>query len=139
MKKILMMLIIISAALSVSAQETVYWTAYKTKVVRKYKWQLEWETVSTNYDTDISIAMTGNTLQINAERATVLVIDLSTKRTVNHETLDVLNYQAFEVTKRRDCQVDFVVIKESNELILGVTYMDGEVKHALHYFIVKNQ
>ena len=139
MKKMIMLLIVIAAAFSVSAQETTYWTAYKTKFVRKYQWQQEWETVSTNYDVQISIAMTGNTLQINAERATVLVVDLDSKRKFNHDKLDVVNYQAFEVTKKRDCQVDFVLIRKTNELILGVTYDDEDTKYALHYFITKNQ
>lgn len=139
MKKIFMLLIIIAAAFSVSAQETVYWTAYRTQFVRKYKWQLEWETVSNRYNASINIAMTGNTLQINAERATVLVVDLDSKRKFNHNKLDVVNYQAFEVTKKRNCQVDFVLIKKTNELILGVTYDDEDTKYALHYFITKNQ
>lgn len=139
MKKIFMLLIIIAAAFSVSAQETVYWTAYRTQLVRKYKWQLEWETVSNHYDASINIAMTGNTLQVNAERASVLVIDTDTKRVIDNEKLEMVNYQAFEVVKKRNCQVDFVLIKKTNELILGVTYDDEDTKYALHYFITKNQ
>ncbi len=133
-----MLLLIITAAFSASAQTTNYYTAYKTQILRKYRHDQNWTTISTRLDQDISIAITGSTMQINAERATTFIIDQESVRTVDTEKLYVLTYEAREINSGDNCTIDFVLLRKSGETILGVNYMDLETKIALHYFIRKN-
>jgi hypothetical protein len=135
MKKIILLLCIVVSALSISAQETTYFNCYKTKIVRKYNWQLEWETIRVNTDVSIPLSLTGNTLQISAELATTFVIDFTSLQEVDDDRIKVLSYDAYEITKGKDCKVDFVRMKKTDVSIIGITYLNQSVKSGLHYFI----
>lgn len=141
MKKIIMLLIIMAAAFSVTAQtkETIYFTAYKTEVKRKYKWQQEWETTGKNFNQRIAIALTGTTLSINADLATTFILDADSGQELETEKISAITFEAVEITNDRSCKIDIVQIKKTGEWILGVTYMGTEKSVAIHYFIVKNQ
>lgn len=139
MKKIIMLLLILSVAFVSTAQPTTnYYTAYKTQILRKYKYNQEWTKISDRPNQDISIAITGSTLQINAQLATTFIMDQESVRTLDTEELYVLTYDAREITTGDNCTIDFVVLRKSGETILGVNYMELETKVALHYFIRKN-
>lgn len=136
MKKILMLLLIMAAAFTVTAQSATQYIAYKTEIVRKYKWQMDYETVRT-HETYIPITLTGTTLYINAENPTSFVLGAS-ENTMDTERLAIITFKAYEFSRERNCTVDFVYMKKTKESIIGVNYSDEDgTKYALHYFIKK--
>ena len=139
MKKFIMLLLIItSAAFSLSAQETTYYTAYKTEIKRKYKWQLDWETIARNSNQNISIMITGSTISIAADAATTFIVDQSTEQEMDGDKISARIYDAVEVVNQKECRIEFVFIKKTKEVVIGVTYFGDDKNLALHYFIYKN-
>lgn len=138
-KMIIVLLLIMGAALSVLAQKSSsYYTAYKTEIRKKLQWQEEWEIVSVMKNVNISIAFTGNTLQINAERASVYMIDPASSNEFEDEEFKVISFTAYEITRKENCKVDFVKLKNTDQTVLSVTFLNGNTHIALHYFLVKD-
>ena len=139
MKKIIMLLVIMTAAFTGFAQETTHhYTAYRTELYRKYKWQQDYVKVFTRHEQNIPISLTGNTLLINADKSSAFVIYGDSKQTLDNDKLDMVSYDGYEITDNRPCKVDFVLIKSTGDLILGITFLDEDTKIGLHYFIRKN-
>ena len=139
MKKLTLFLIVMTAALTVSCQETTHhYTAYRTELYRKYKWQQEYVKIQSKNEQYIPISLTGNTLLINADKSSAFIIYGDSKQTLNNDKLEMVSYDGYEITDNRSCKVDFVLIKSTGDLILGITYLDQETKIGLHYFIYKN-
>lgn len=137
MKKLTLFLIVMTAAITVSCQETSHYTAYRTQLFRKYKWQQEYSKIGGKHNEDIPVSLTGNTLIINSERSTAYVIFPDSKMSLDNEKLDMVSYDGFEMTSNRPCKVDFVLVKSSGEFILGITFLDEDTKISVHYFIRK--
>lgn len=139
MKKLTLLLVIITAAFTGYAQETTHhYTAYRTELYRKYKWEQEYVKVYARHKQDIPISLTGNTLLINADKSSAFLIYGDSKQMLDNDKLEIVSYDAYEITDNRFCKVEFVLIKSTSDLILGITYLDQKTKIGLHYFIRKN-
>lgn len=90
MKKLLLILTLIVS--TVSAQTSVYYTAYKSYVYEKNSYQTEWNLFDSNSDVYIPISITNNIISITAKSSTTIRIDRSSIKNMSGYTNDKSDY-----------------------------------------------
>lgn len=135
MKRIIVILLILTSTQLQAQENTSYYTAYYTSLTKYNSYTQQWDEIYKNEEASIPVTMKGNLVTFQAKSAVMIKTFTDTYEEKSHTNYRVKRWNGYDLSTNESLTFDIVRFYESGLIMMVVRYTDREPAVNLHYYI----